>query len=290
MTTIFWIVTAAVVLLLAVNKGLLYLFRNQKQPHQLTPQHYGLSFDPVRFPTKKGLSLYGWWIPAEDEAVPALILMHGWGRNVERCLPYIQHLHKTGYNLLAFDSRNHGSSDADGFSSMPKFSEDILAAVDFVTQEKGAEAVGVIGLSIGGAASIYATAHDDRIQCTVTIGAFAHPADFMLDEFKKRRFPLLFTGPLFRYIEFKIGLPLEKIAPVNNISNIKTPILLIHGENDATIPLEHGRRLHQAAPANAKLWIVPGKGHSDCHLHPEFWTRLQTFLSSEYTCDTKKSV
>jgi len=206
MTTIFWIVTAAAVLLLAVNKGLLYLFRNQKQPHQLTPQQYRLSFDPVRFPTKKGLSLYGWWIPAEDEAVPTLILVHGWGRNVERCLPYIQHLHITGYKLLAFDSRNHGSSDGDGLSSMPKFSEDILAAVDFVTQEKGAEAVGII----------------------------------------------------------------------------KTPILLIHGENDATIPLEHGRRLLKAARESASLWIVPGKGHSDCHLHPQFWTRLQTFLSSGF--------
>jgi pimeloyl-ACP methyl ester carboxylesterase len=282
MTTILWVVPAVAVLSFAVNKGLLHLFRNQKQPHQHTPEQYGLSFDPVRFPTKKALSLYGWWIPAQDEAAPTLILVHGWGRNVERCLPYIQQLHKTGYNLLAFDSRNHGSSDGDGFSSMPKFSEDILAAVDFVTKEKGAEALGIIGLSIGGAASIYAVAHDDRIQCTVTIGAFAHPADVMLDDFKKRRFPLLFAGPLFRYVEYKIGVPLEKIAPLNNIGNIKTPILLIHGENDATIPLEHGRRLHKAALERANLWIVPGKGHSDCHLHPEFWTQLQAFLASGF--------
>jgi hypothetical protein len=37
-----------------------------------------------------------------------------------------------------------------------------------------------------------------------------------------------------------------------------------------TIPLEHGRRLQKAAPESANLWIVLGKGHSDCHLHPEF--------------------
>jgi len=208
MTTILWVAPAIAVLAFAINKGLLHLFKNKKQPHRYTPEQYGLSFDPVHFATKKALSLYGWWIPSEDQAAPTLILVHGWGRNVERCLPYIQQLHKTGYNILAFDSRNHGSSDKDSFSSMPKFSEDIIAAIDFVTKEKGAETVGTIGLSIGGAASIYAAAHDDRIQCTVTIGAFAHPGDVMLDDFKKRGFPILFTGPLFRYIEYKIGVSL----------------------------------------------------------------------------------
>ena len=36
-----------------------------------------------------------------------------------------------------------------------------------------------VGLSIGGAASIYAAAHDDRIKAVITVGAFAEPQAVM---------------------------------------------------------------------------------------------------------------
>ena len=83
------------------------------------------NFSEINFKTENDRNLYGWWIDGNKDA-PLLILVHGWGRNCGRMLPYIEKLYKEGYNLLAFDSRNHGISDKDEFSSMPKFTEDIL--------------------------------------------------------------------------------------------------------------------------------------------------------------------
>ena len=38
-------------------------------------------------------------------------------------------------------------------------------------------------------------------------------------------------------------------------------LLLIHGAADASVPVDHARRLHRAAGPGAELWIQPGVGH-----------------------------
>ena len=45
---------------------------------------------------------------------------------------YIEELHPRGYQLLAFDLRGHGSSDADDYPNMLMFSQDIRAAIDYL--------------------------------------------------------------------------------------------------------------------------------------------------------------
>jgi len=259
------------------------VYRNPRKAHQHTPEKFNIPFQDVRFPTKNNRNLYGWWIPAKDKhPAPTLVLVHGWGRNVERMLPYIRQLHASGYNLLAFDSRNHGSSDPDHYSSMLKFAEDSVSAVDFVQKQKEAdpERIGLLGLSIGGAASIYAAAHDPRIKSVVTVGAFAHPGNVMRYEFRQRHipyFPLVWL--LLRYVEFRIGAKLDAIAPVKNIQQANASIFLIHGQNDVVVPPEHAHQLESAGkPEKVHLWVIPEKGHSDCHFHPEFWKKIESFL------------
>ncbi len=127
-----------------------------------------------------------------EKKSPLIILVHGWGRNAGRMMPYIDQFHKAGLNLLAFDSRNHGSSDSDQHSTMLKFAEDINASIEFAS-EKGwmnFSKIGLVGLSIGGAASIYAAAHDDRIKAVITVGAFAEPQEVMKKQLKTGIFQL----------------------------------------------------------------------------------------------------
>jgi pimeloyl-ACP methyl ester carboxylesterase len=48
-------------------------------------------------------------------------------------------------------------------------------------------------------------------------------------------------------------------------SIVKCPLLVIHGSNDSISPIEHARRIVQAAP-NAQLHEVDGGTHVDAHL------------------------
>ncbi len=289
MPTVVWIFGAILLFLMLVTYAISQSFKNARFPHSSTPADRGIAFREVRFPAINGLQLYGWWMPAKnlnrssDEKTPTLILVHGWGRNLERTMPYIEHLYPLGFNLLAFDSRNHGSSDPEKVSSMLKFAEDILAAVKFVVQQKGAEPewIGVVGLSVGGAAAIYAAAHDERIRCVVTVGSFAHPVEVMAWEFKKRHIPFYPIGwMVLKYVEYLIQARFDDFAPVNNIGRAKARILLVHGDRDTVVPVQQADRLAGAGdPQKVEKWILPGRGHSDCHEEPGYWDRLQSFFT-----------
>ena len=87
-------------------------------------------------------------------------------------------LHAGGYSVLLIDARNHGNSDADSFSSMPRFAEDLEAAFAWLASRPRIEAarIAVLGHSVGAAAALLAASREPRIAAVVSIAAFAHPA------------------------------------------------------------------------------------------------------------------
>lgn len=264
-----------------------YSYKFKKVPNKYTPIKYGYEFQEIKIPTKNNKNLYGWWIPTENpknEKKPTIILIHGWSRNVDRTMPFIKKLHQAEYNLLAFDSRCHGKSDDDKFSSMVKFMEDIRSAINFSEKQPNTDInrVGLLGLSIGGSASIYAAALDKRIKSVVTVGAFSHPKNVMGLEFKKRKipkFPIVWF--VFKYMEFRIGAKFNDIAPSKNISKSNANFFLIHGINDETVPIKQADELLKSGNLDkVKLWKVESKGHSDCNHHPKFWEKVLEFYKT----------
>lgn len=275
---IFWLLLLVPIYIIALDFLSKRAYAYERKPHRKSPANFDIDFDEVRIPVPQGGELYGWWMPTEPNA-PTLILIHGWSRNVERVLPYIRHLHPLGYNLLAIDARNHGSSTPLEAPTVGTFTEDALAALNFLVERNPSTAVGVIGLSIGGGAALAAAGQDERIQAAITVGAISHPIELMRAHFAQRHIPGFLISSLFLYMRLRYGIDYERIAPVNNLPNAVGKILIVHGENDETVPLEQGRALAAANPRSAELWVVPDKKHSDCHLHPEFWGRVDVFLA-----------
>ncbi len=270
---------APVLLLLLAAAGLVLIrrhYRTPQVPHRRTPAAVEVPFEELRFPTSGDRTLYGWWMPAgSPQTAATLVLVHGWGRNVGRMLPFIGPLHRAGFSLLAFDARSHGSSDPDGTATMLMFSEDVRAALD-EAERRGADhsRLGALGLSVGGAAAIHAAAHDPRLRVVATVGAFADPGELMAAELRARRVPGLLISAALRYVEHEVGARLVEIAPENQIRRTTASILLVHGEADATVPAEHARRLAAAGGVGVRLLLLPGRGHSDCNRDPLFWPAI----------------
>jgi len=66
----------------------------------------------------------------------------------------------------------------------------------------------------------------------------------------------------------------------DRLREIDIPALVIHGEADASIPLEIGRNLADGLP-DAEFVIVPGAGHAANLTHPELVNpRIERFLAS----------
>jgi uncharacterized protein len=273
----------AVAYQLGVVALLLMSWRNPVVPPRRTPTAVGVPFEDVSFPTARGRRLHGWWIAGPGGAPrPVVILIHGWGRNVERMLPYIEMLRPLDLHLLAFDARNHGLSDRDVYASMLKFSEDIRAAIDFSCARPVVDRtrVAVLGLSIGGAAAIHAAAHDSRIRAVVTAGAFADPRSVMVALGRSAWLANPGLPLAFRTMEWVIGVRLAAIAPEAVIRRAEARFLIVHGDADRVVPVAHASRLKAAAPERCELLVMAGRGHSDLHLEPGFPERLAGFLAA----------
>lgn len=64
----------------------------------------------------------------------------------------------------------------------------------------------------------------------------------------------------------------------DELSQIRCPTLVLHGDDDPMFPLDHGRALAKTMP-NAQLMELPGHGH-DLHLHPEVAHALAGHLAA----------
>jgi len=288
--TLFWLSLLLLLLIFSMDQLINKMYRYEKKPHLITPEEHNIGFEEILIPSNKNSQLYGWWITASPEA-PTLILLHGWGRNLSRMMPYIQKLHPLGYNLLAFDARNHGSSSPIKHPTVGTFSEDVLTVVDFLSTSNliSSDRIGILGLSIGGGAAINAAGWDNRIRSVITVGALSHPETLMKHEFKKRHIPDFISSAILGYMRFRFGLDFDKIAPVNNITTANAAFLLIHGDEDETVPFAHGQALVEAGnPDQARLWLVPGKGHSNCHKHPDFWEKVDAYLKETLLVEEQK--
>ncbi len=269
------VLTISLLLFSVIVKG----FKNPVNPHDNIPDDLGLKVLEVKFPSVKKQDIYAWKIVANQD-FPTLILVHGWGRNVERMTPYLRKLCCRGFNMLAFDARGHGNSHDDGAMTIVKFAEDIASAIEYVLSDENQinKEISLIGVSIGGASSILAASRDERIKKVVTVGAFAHPEEVMRKQLKDRHVPYYpFTWIFFKFVKWRTGINFDDIAPINNISKAKADFLLIHGKEDKVVPLEQGQKLKAAQP-KVELWEIPMRGHSNCHLEKGFWDKVSDFL------------
>lgn len=212
------------------------------------PTHFGLACRAVSISTANGKRLFGWFVPASgDGPAPALALLHGWGGNAESLLPFVPMLHRGGYACLLLAARNHGRSDSDGFSSLPRFAEDLEHGADWLRLQPEVDAgrVALLGHSVGAAAALLVASRRADVAAVVSIASFAHPAELMRRQLRAKRVPYFPLGWLvLRYIEHAIGASFDAIAPRNTIRAVRCPVLLVHGEADLHVPLTDAETIH----------------------------------------------
>jgi len=233
-----------------------------------TPADVGLQqYGEVTIPTENGKSLFGWCVSANRQGRrPAIVAIHGWGGNAETLLPLVRPLHEAGFALLLIDARCHGKSDADSFASLPRFAEDIGHAIDWLKRQDDIDpqAIAVIGHSVGAAAALLAASRRKDIAAVVSIAAFTHPVAMMRRWLAAKGIPYRPAGwIMLRYVEWVIGHRFDDIAPINTIRRVRCPTLLVHGGEDATVPVSEAHAIHAArSDEHVQLKVVAGS-HDD---------------------------
>jgi dipeptidyl aminopeptidase/acylaminoacyl peptidase len=144
---------------------------------------------------------------------------------------------------------------------MPRFAEDIEHAVDWLKCQPGVDPgrIGVVGHSVGAAAALLAASRRSDLAAVVSIAAFAHPETVMRRLLATRHVPYLpFGWYILRYVQHVIGYRFDDIAPLNTIGRIRCPVLLVHGTEDAMVPVAEAHALHARCNRKDRLLLVKG--------------------------------
>ncbi len=246
------------------------------------PSDYGLEYEDVEFPSRQGgLILSGWYL-SEDSGSPHIIFVHGIGsvRSGDQAVELASRLMDFDFNVLMFDLRGHGSSSGDRVSGGYFERWDVLGAFDYLL-EQGVDPgrIGLMGFSMGAAASILAAAEESRINAVAVDSTFANASDLIAREAARKTAIPGWLTPIFMPASKLMangiyGIDIGALVPERAVSKLDYPVLVIHGIADERVPWQQGQRVAAAAKEGSSIWLVPRVKHVDAFLeHPEEYVR-----------------
>jgi hypothetical protein len=221
--------------------------------------------DAVRFPyeearifTADGLELQGWFFKAGLDA-PTLLFCHGTSYNAsdmwlteERTHAFHEFLTRAACNFLVFDYRGYGRND--GKPTEEGTALDAAAALAWLYARDDVDPVTIFfyGFSLG--TGIAAELAMREPSAGLILRAPFTSVRGMIGAWYPRLRPLLRAAP---------WLPLTNYDTLAKIRRLDRPLLVMHGDDDQTVPERMGQRIFEAAPEPKVYVSFPDGGHAD---------------------------
>lgn len=257
----------------------------------------------VSFPTTDGLTLHGCLFRKSDRVSKGLVVFcHELGSNCWSATTYCSGLMAAGFDVFAFDFRNHGASDSlakyEPLHWLSQFEiQDVQAALDFVAQrdDLNDQPLGLFGISRGAGAALAVAADRRDISCVACEGAYS---SHRLMTLYSERWVSLFApggrGDLFPQWHVEITLAgarwliqrkrnfrfvsLERFLP--KLKNRR--VLMIVGQRDSYARPEIAEAIYaELESENSQYWLVSGARHNQAReIDPvEYDSQLVAFFS-----------
>ena len=262
-------------LLLALTYGAAALYvaelitRSPRRRVEGTPGDLGLRYQEVQFRCRDDVLLRGWFIDSPGARATVVLIHDGGGTRAaaDQGLLRLQGDYvRRGYRVFAFDLRGRGESSGKRGHLGSAEQRDLSAAVAFVRRQVGSSPLVLHGFGLGGALAIVAIA--DGISADAVI------ADSPCASYREQLYhrwpgvPRRLLHDACWLARRLLDADVDALSPQEAISRAaSTPILLIHGEADDEVPVEHTLNIAAATLHHRhEWWTVPGVGHCGAYL------------------------
>jgi 3-oxoadipate enol-lactonase len=224
---------------------------------------------------------------------PAVVFSHGFLMDRDMFAPQVQAL-APEFRCIAWDERGHGDTVTEGSWSFWDSAEDVLALIDHLELESAF----LVGMSQGGFLSLRAALlSPERLNGLFLIDsqAGAEPPE-VLPMYKALAEEWVTNGPnpsitdvvattilgsaaRDPWVKKWMARPKESIAEPfktltsredihDRLGEISAPARVVHGTDDAAIPIDRAERLCEGLPNCEGLTLIAGGGHASNLSHP----------------------
>ncbi|WP_324793691.1 alpha/beta fold hydrolase [Streptomyces cyaneofuscatus] len=226
---------------------------------------------------------------------PAVLIGHGFGGSKNDVRAQAEKLAADGYAVLTWSARGFGKSGgAISLNDPDGEVKDVSGLIDWLAKrpevqldKKGDPRVGLTGASYGGAVSLLAAGHDQRVDAIAPVITYWNLADALFPDgvFKKLWAGIFITtGGGCEKFEKRLCEMYERVAvsgkpdaaatklltersPSAVADRIKVPSLLLQGQSDSLFPLGQADAMQKAISANGAPvsvdWISGGHDGGD---------------------------
>jgi uncharacterized protein len=224
-----------------------------------------LQAETVSIDRTSGSRLAGWFVPGTPKSGAVLLLQGVRGTRLEM-IERARFFQRLGMAVLMIDFQATGESPGKLITFGYLESQDARGAFEYLAQRLPGERIGVVGMSLGGAAAILS---DPPIPADAMVleAVFATFDDAIVNRLRLylgRFGPVLKPGLAWQ-LPSRLGIPMSALAPVTSIHRLRMPLLLIAGEADAHATLAEMQQLFARANEPKQLWVIPGAKHVDFH-------------------------
>ncbi len=249
-----------------------YDFYNQKvlfQPRkckQYDQNVFGSRGREVSFVNKAGDRLSAIYFPAAHTNRKTILIHHGMANNLDVHAKGSEQLsNKLDAAVLSYDYSGFGKSQ--GKPSVRGLPDDAGAAYNFLVNELKVDPKTIVhyGLSLGTGPAI-ALAAEKPCAGLVLFAPYTS-----IKEAARDALPFLRLYPDWLIAD-------SDMESRFNITKVRCPVLIIHGENDNTIRIHHGDEIYAAANQPKEYLRVPAGDHFDCG--SEYNDKVEKFVGS----------
>ena len=190
-----------------------------------------------------------------------VFFLHGNAGNLESWFVDIDVFRRANYDLFMLDYRGYGKSSGT-IGSEAQLHADVRAAWDAIAPEYAGKKRVLYGRSLGTGLAV-PLALQVQPDLTLLVSPYAS-----MRAMAAEAYPWV-PSALLRY----------PLASDEVVAQLRTPLLLVHGERDELIAPHHSETLKRLQPA-ARLHIVKGAGHNDLEAFDDYVVLLRAALDA----------